>query len=352
MKKLYTLLLVCSTLGSLLMGQDFHYSQFYHAPQHLNPALTGVFSGDGRFMGNYKSQWTDVPVDYKTFTVAYDHKFLRRSKATGFLAGGIVLNYDRAGDSKLTWGDIDLNLAYTQGLSQQLFVTIGGQAGIVSRGFDISNLRFDGQFDPTQGQFDSGLPSGENVVADNLIFPDFSLGFNIRLQDKQTSRLVYRNNRRSKLDFGVGLFHLLTPDQSFVSSVKAPLEHRISPYFMGTLQLGKRSPFDLVGNITYQLQANYYELVGMGGVRIHLSNRLGKQFNILLGAGLRRNEIQDAWWPTVELGINNLEIGLNYDYNVSRFNVATENRGGLELSLRYLIRKVRPLPTFRSCPLI
>lgn len=344
-------LLACFLGTEEINGQDFHYSQFYHAPLHLNPALTGIFNGDGRLSANYKSQWADVPVDYKTFTVAYDKKFYNRTDRTAFFSGGLGLNYDRAGDSKLTWGGVNLNLSYTKMFSPRVFLSVGGQAGLAQRSFDPGNLRFDSQFDDPSGVVDLGLPTGENFGNDSHIFPDFALGINLRLQAKPTSNLVYRNNKRTKLDIGVGIHHLFTPDQSFIEDVTVPLERRLSPYASGTLQLG--TPFDLVGAITYQTQSSAYEeLVGMAGIRFHLSNKLGKQFNFLVGAGMRRNEIQDAWWPTVELGINNLEIGLNYDFNVSRFDVATENRGGLELSLRYLIRKVRPLPAFRSCTLL
>lgn len=337
--------------GFTLSAQDFHYSQFYNGPLHLNPALTGVFNGDGRIMANYKSQWTDVPVDYQTFTVAYDKKFLRRTDRTGFWSAGIALNYDRAGDSKLTWGDIDLNLSYTQQLSPQLFITLGGQAGIVQRSFNEENLRFDSQFNVGRGRFEAGLPTGENFSNTSNIFPDFGVGVNLRFQAKQTSRLVFRNNRRSKVDLGVALHHLTNPEQSFLEDVEAPLASRLSPYAIGTLQIGK--PLDLVAAVTYQTQSEAYEeLVAMAGVRFHLNNELGRQFNIMLGAGMRSNEIQDAWWPTIEIGVNNIEVGLNYDFNVSRFDIATENQGGLELSFRYLIRKVRPLPEFKSCPLI
>ncbi len=347
MKRTSTLLLLGWLVFGVLGAQDFHYSQFYHAPHHLNPALTGIFNGDGRLMGNYKSQWTDVPVDYKTYTVAYDRKFLGRSDAKGFFSGGIALNYDRAGDSRLTWGDVDLNLSYTLGLSQQVFLTLGGQAGLVSRSFDEGNLRFDNQFNGIE--FDPNLSPGENFTGSRL-FPDFSAGVNLRFQAKQTSRLVHRNDRRSKIDLGVALFHLLEPNQSFIDNAEVPLERRLSPYVMGTLQIAK--PIDLVGNLTFQNQGEYEELVAMGGARLHLNNKLGRQFNILLGVGMRRNEIQDSWWPTVELGLNNIEIGLNYDFNVSRFDIATENRGGLEISLRYIIRKVRKPLSFKSCPLI
>lgn len=346
------LLMFAVVFGStVLHAQDFHYSQFYHAPMHLNPALTGVFNGNVRLAANYKSQWSDVPVDYKTFSVVADKKFYNRTDQKGFLSAGLALNYDRAGDSRLAWGDIDLNLSYTQQLSDRIFVSVGGQAGIVQRSFSANNLRFDSQFDVGRGVPDFALPSGENFASTSNVFPDFAAGVNLRFQAKQTSTLVFRNDKRNKLDLGVAVHHLTAPDQSFVEGIKVPLERRLSPYAIGTFQLAK--PMDIVAAATYQTQGKAYEeLVLMGGLRFHLSNRLGKQFNFMVGAGMRRNEIQDAWWPTFELGINNIELGLNYDFNVSRFDIATENRGGLELSLRYLIRNTPKLPAFRTCTLL
>ncbi len=353
MNKLYLMLLSLTALlvGGTLRAQDFHYSQFYHAPMHLNPALAGVFNGDVRLAANYKSQWADVPVDYKTFSVIADKKFYRRTDRTGFFSAGLALNYDRAGDSRLAWGDIDLNLSYTQKLTERLFVSVGGQAGIVQRSFSPNNLRFDSQFDVGRGVPDFALPTGENLASSSNVFPDFAAGINLRFQAKQTSNLVFRNDKRNKLDIGVALHHLTTPNQSFLDGIDVPLERRLSPYAIGTLQVA--APLDIVAAATYQTQsAAYEELVLMGGVRFHLSNKLGKQFNFMVGAGLRRNEIQDAWWPAFELGINNIELGLNYDFNVSRFDIATENRGGLELSLRYLIRNTPKLPAFRTCTLL
>ena len=72
----------------------------------------------------------------------------------------------------------------------------------------------------------------------------------------------------------------------------------------------------------------------------------------MAGMGLRRDKIQDAYWPTFEVSYNNLNVGLNYDFNTSQFDIATENKGGMELSVRYIISKVRPLPEFKVCPLI
>ena len=349
LRRLASLALALGLCGTA-HGQDFHYSQFYNAPLHLSPALTGVFSGDMRFMGNYKSQWTDVPVDYQTVTLAMDKQFRKLANPDGFFSGGLAFNYDRAGDSRLTWANLDLNGSYTRNFSQTVFLTVGVKAAVIQRSFDENDLRFDTQFDPTRGEFDPTLGNGENFDNDSHIFPDFSAGINLRLQSEQTDYLVYRNNRRSKLDIGVALHHLTTPDQAFYDDQEVPLERRLSPYAIGTLQV--LPMVDIVGAATYQNQGPFYdELVGMLGGRLWLSNKLGKQISVMGGMGLRRDEFQDAYWPTFEITYNTLRVGLNYDFNTSAFDVATENRGGLELSVRYLIRKVRN-QEFRVCPLI
>lgn len=344
-------MLMLSTLSGISNAQDFHYSQFYNAPLHLNPALTGIFRGDIRAMGNYKSQWTDVPVDYKTVTLAVDKKFMKVSSDDGFFSGGVAFNYDRAGDSKLTWANLDLNLSYTKVFSPKVIVSVGGKAALIQRSFDQGNLRYNNQFDEARGVLDINLPNNENFNTDGHLFPDFSLGVNLRLQPKQTDELIDRNNRRTKLDLGVALHHIFTPDQAFYDNIAVPLERRLSPYVTGTLQV--LPIVDVVGAITYQNQGSFYdELVMMLGGKVWVKNTLSKRISLMAGMGLRRDKIQDAYWPTFEVTYNDLNVGLNYDFNTSQFDIATENKGGMELSVRYIISKVRPLPEFKVCPLI
>ncbi len=335
-------------LGSL-QGQDFHYSQFYNAPLRYNPALTGIFGGDVRFSGNYKSQWKTVPVDYKTFSVSVDKKFIRRTDREGFFAAGLGLNYDRAGDGRLTWADADLNLSYTRYLSRKFFLTIGGQGALVQRSFQPEELRYNNQFDAPRGIYDGNLANGENFSRTSHTFLDFGAGINLRFQSLQRTALIDRNDRRTKLDVGIALYHITRPDQSFIENVEVDLARRISPYAMLNLQVIK--PLDVEANLTYQMQDEYRELVGMGGVRLHLNRRLGRQYSILVGAGVRHNDFQDAWFPTAEIRYNNLEVAVNYDFNVSYFDIATQNKGGFEISARYFIKKIR-LPRLKSCPII
>jgi type IX secretion system PorP/SprF family membrane protein len=347
------LLVVCGLLLGLglgLTGQDFHYSQFENAPLRINPGLTGVFGGDTRFQGLFRKQWWSVPVDYRTFSAMVDHNFIKEADQNSFFSAGLGLNYDRAGDSNLSWADIDLNLGYTTRLTDRAFLSVGGQLGFVQRRFLMDDLRFDNQFDPGRGTFDPTLPTGETVAgAVSNVFLDLGVGINLRLQAKQSPKVVNLLDKRNRLDLGVGFFHLNQPNQSFLDEANIALPLRVSPYAFGVLQVA--SSVDLIGRITYQIQEEYRQLTTTGGAQFHLNRTPGQQFSLMLGVGFRHNDFQDAYFPTAEIHLNDWRFGFSYDFNTSAFDKATDHKGAIEFSARYLIRKIRKLPV-KYCPLI
>jgi type IX secretion system PorP/SprF family membrane protein len=337
--------------GNSTYAQDFHYSQFFNSPLHLNPGLTGIYNGDIRYMGNYRSQWTSVPTNYQTFTVAVDAKFIRKTFRKGFFSGGMEINYDQAGLSRLRLIDLNLSGSYTATFSEHFLMTLGAAGRIGQRSFDLANLSFDQQYDELYGQYNPNLPINEIFDQTSHFFPDLSTGINFRFQDIDASALVNRLDKRSKLDIGMGVFHLLRPDQSFIGTQKSQLPMRLSPYLMGTLMLGK--DIDFILNGTAQFQGSIREIVGLAGLKLHLNRQLGKQFALQLDFGYRyASEFGDAMIPGIEFFFNGWQAGFTYDINISDFNVATSKKGGPEISLRYIFRKVRPLPIFKICPLI
>ncbi len=341
---------LCFGLLVSASAQDFHYSQFYNNPLHLNPALTGVFNGDIRIQGNYRNQWSNVPVDYKTFSLVADKKFQNRTDRSGVWAAGLGLNYDRSGDSRLTWLDLNLQGAYTHYLGDGFFVTLGGQLAYGNRAFQQDELRWSTGYQPGQGRFIPGLPSGENFGNTSHGFFDISTGVNFRFQALSDIALFDFKEKRTKVDVGVGFWHLNRPDQSFVEDEKVPLDVRISPYAQGVVQLS--SSVDFVLAFTAQFQGPYSEKVGMLGGRVHLNRNPGKQIALQLGFGYRFEDFGDAWYPMFQLDYNNIRVGLSYDVNISDFNIATERNGGPEVSARYIFKKVKPLPSRKFCPLI
>lgn len=55
-------------------GQDVHFSQFFEAPLWRNPSLAGLFNGDVRFQGVYRTQWGAVTVPYQTGSFNGEYK--------------------------------------------------------------------------------------------------------------------------------------------------------------------------------------------------------------------------------------------------------------------------------------
>ena len=98
-------------------GQDPHFSQFYASPLTLNPALTGLFAGEGRISSTYRNQWQSISNPFTTGTVAFDTRALRRvfKEQNVFGLGGMAL-YDQSNNGGLR----SRYLAFTAGYNQQL----------------------------------------------------------------------------------------------------------------------------------------------------------------------------------------------------------------------------------------
>lgn len=335
---------------TVLYSQDIHFSQFYNSPLTINPALTGIFRGDTRFNTLFKSQWASVPVDFLTFTASADTKFQAKADGNGFFAGGLNFYYDQAGASKLNLATLSLSGSYTQRISGKVFGTVGAMLSGNHRGFKLGGLTFDNQWNGEQ--FDPGLDPRESFDNTGITFLDFGAGLNLRFQSLVEPELVDRLDKRSKMDIGVGLFHLNRPDQSFVDNDKDNLSVRVSTYFFGTLMVS--NSVDLILNLNWQSQSPYDEDLGYLGTKIHLNRELGNQLALQLGLGYRINDFQKgaSYYPVIELFYNGWHASFGYDITVSRFEVATRHRGGPEFNLRYIIHKVRPLPTYKICPLI
>ena len=61
-------------------AQDIHFSQYYNSPLTTNPALTGIFRGDIRAYGIYRSQWSAALVPFKTSHIAVDGKIFPKKR--------------------------------------------------------------------------------------------------------------------------------------------------------------------------------------------------------------------------------------------------------------------------------
>lgn len=337
--RLASLFCVIFCLSLSLSAQDIHFAQFYHSPLNLSPALAGVHSGDRRFIGNYRSQWQAAQVPYTTFSGMFDSKVYTDKIKNGMLGFGAVFNYDVAGDGEL--GNVSLSATgnYVKTIDAENFLSLGVQVGVAQRSFNPANLTFDNQFDGEV--FNPDRPINEQFTNTAKVYGDISVGVNWHSQ---------KLRKRTRLDVGAGLFHLNQPDQSFNSLDPARLSSRLSLYMIPTIQVSDNIDFVMHGMA--QLQGPYTEgFAGIGG-KVHLNQRKTEEMALQITGSYRFNAFGDAIIPAAELHYKTWVVGLSYDVNVSDFNRATNRYGGPEIAIRYTVTYVKPVNTFKICPII
>jgi hypothetical protein len=69
--------------------------------------------------------------------------------------------------------------------------------------------------------------------------------------------------------------------------------------------------------------------------------------SLYLGAGYR---FDDAWYPMIAIEVGQIYGSFSYDYNISDFEIATDGKGGPELSIRYILANI-PKGVIKPCPL-
>ncbi len=327
-----SILLLLSING---LAQDIHFSQFYNAPLQTNPAMTGIFGGDVRFVGNFRHQWASVPVPYTTFSGSFEHKLVPKLIKTNGLAAGLLINQDQAGDSRLSLTNIMASAAYAQAMNDQNFVSIGFQVGIGQRRIDMAALTFDSQFNGDI--FDPNLPTQENLPILNFVYPDMNAGINWHFQ---------LPDLRTWVNAGASLAHLNTPRQSFFENDDVRLSRKLA--FSTDASFPISAKLDLQPALLYQRQNTYQELVYGTNVKYHLTENAGNEMGLLFGGWHRWG---DAIAFFAGLDYTTLSVGISYDINISPFNVATNGNGGPELSVIYTIAKVKGMESYRSCPI-
>lgn len=326
------------------VAQDIHHSQYYNVPMGINPALTGVFDGDSRFVGNFRDQWYKVPITYRTAYGSFDTKFINRKKSAderkGYFGGGVILNFDHAGDSKMGTIQIALSGSYTHMLTANQYLTAGLQVSGNQRSFKTDQLRFGLQYDGKQ--FNGQLADQEDFSDKTAFYADFSAGLNWHYK---------KANSRTNLSLGAALFHINEPNKSFWDEEGIVLKSKWM--FSGTGVFELANKFDLVVAAIGQYQNPYINNVITAAGRIHLDTRPTRQKALQLGLSYRFNDgfrTDDALIPALEYHTGPWIFGLSYDINTSAFKVATGNLGGPELSVIHVFRNPSIPPPCPSCP--
>jgi type IX secretion system PorP/SprF family membrane protein len=335
-KIIYSIAILIGISFTSSHAQDLHYSQFYNSPLNINPALTGVFNGDHRFQVSVRDQWRFVPVPWFTFSGSYDRKIYPKVSQKHFWGIGANVNHDRQGDSKLNLTSINVSGSYNYILNKNNILTGGLLVGFASRGFNTDDLTWDKQWDGLA--FNPNLGSGENFDLQRFSFIETGAGVNYR----------YQKTERTKLDLGVGVYHILEPKTNFYDNDSQNLPRHFT--FNGVASIKIIDALDIQLHGLHQIQDQYNETVFGGLGKIYINSKRGKELELHLGVGYRTAK---SLIPTLAIAYQKIYYAsLSYDSDTNDFNDITKSsKGGPELHFNYIITNVKPLQDLKVCPI-
>jgi type IX secretion system PorP/SprF family membrane protein len=328
------ILMGCFLNLTRLKAQDPQFSQFYNSPLTLNPSLTGAYNGSIRVLANYRDQWHSISASapYKTFAFSYEMGLAKKTEKTGFLAAGISVLSDKAGDAQLSQNQVNLSLAYHVQISGYHTLSGGIMGGIAQRSINITNLQWDNQYDGNN--YDPTLSSGETESPRNKLYSDFGAG----LQWTYTKGEMYSTaNNQFNMNAGFAFFHVSKPNVSLYSDSKDNLPVKMAIH--SNMLIGfKNTIVSLIPSFEYILQGPLKNIDAGALLRIRLIDA-SKYTGFIKGAAVSVGgtcRIGDAVIPQIQMEFANYAIGLSYDVNTSGLKSASSGREGFEISLRFI----------------
>ncbi len=319
-------------LGSAL-AQDPHFSQFFSSPLTLNPAFTGKFFGSYRIAGNYRNQWPSINNAFTTATASADfHLMPNRIPDNDMFGVGFMGYSDNSANGAVKFNYASFSTAYHKGLDEDGNNTLGAgfQVTYANMLINTSNLTFEDQL--TSSGFTGVTSEVFNNATLKTSYLDVNAGF---LYSGST-------DDRNNFYFGVSMYHINRPKQSFTGADYV-LNPRTTIHGGGYFALGTNTTLHLSGMQMFYGGAS--ETLLGGALQLIASPDLPKPTSLYFGSWVR---LKDAIIPYVGLEFDDFRFGLTYDYNSSSLKTASQNRGGIELSLIYIFRPSTDHPV--NCP--
>ena len=319
MKHFYIVVLLL--LSFAIKAQDVHFSHIHASPTMLNPAMTGLFDGDLRVIGNYRSQWNNFTNGYKTFSASADTKLVKIGKHD-FLGAGFQLYKDVAGDLdfKTSYGAFTFSVLKSLDDKGKNFISFGLQSAYMSNSVNYSNIiAFDNE------------PLVQGGAPDQINFWDLSAGLG----------WFYGIDRYNSVYLGLSLAHINEPRVSFLEDAGEDtdiLKYRTFTIHGGAdIRISDNS--SLKPNFVFKDQGPHKEiLVGTFWKYKKLRTKLRQPASLYFGAWLRAYMEQDirgtdAFIAAVRFDYKKTFITFSFDANISSLNRVSAGNGGPEISL-------------------
>ncbi len=327
LKKIIISLLVVASF-SKMKAQDVHLSMYDAAPLFLNPAMTGLFDGEWRLHGQYRTQWKAVNYKpYNTSLISFDKPY----KKWGF--GAQISNLSAGiGNYNVLQGLV--SASYSIPIDQYKYhnVSFGVQGGVTQKHVEYQLHTFDNQYTTKDGGgFNTNLTTGEEFNAQRFYLPTVNAGV-----------LYYHAKQQSFLNpfIGISVFNLIKSKETF-------FDEDNSTYNRYYMHLGTRINFTelfyVLPKMLIMNQGNFNEQTYAADIGYYLKS----SDLYLLGGLVYRNA--DAFIVSLGAKKNNITGKVAYDINSSSLNSASTGRGAFEISITY-IKNNKKNKNARICP--
>ena len=325
-------LVIVYTYG--VKGQDIHFSQFYETPLLMNPANSGFFNGDIRGIVNYKNQWASIGNPYTTGMFSVDGGILKNKINKVHIGAGLTVYADKAGKSEFGTTQVLGALSGIVKLNDKSLLSAGFNGGFAQKGIKNAELEWGNQYNPSSGIYDPFYNDAEIVPSESASYADFGAGISWRFNSRPSNM---KANDRISANFGVAIFHLNQPKQSFYVDDIESLYSKLVVH--GRTYIGiKNTTLAIIPSFLMYKQKNQQEIIVGGLVRYALSEESKytgfiKESAIFMGGHYR---LGDAFIPSVYFEVSSFSIGVSYDITLSDLAVSTGTTGGIEISLRFI----------------
>ncbi|CAN5399225.1 hypothetical protein BH09BAC5_BH09BAC5_01830 [soil metagenome] len=323
-----TAIVLCPLIS---FSQDVHFSQLAETPLLLNPAQT-TLSHNVSVILNFKDQLKSVNnAPYRTDNFCGDYAFAKKSNGS-HLGIGLNVFSDNAGDAEMGTTTGQLHLAGVLAADDANMISLGLYGGFGQRSLAYEKLQWDNQYDGNG--YNATYASGEPGTFGNHSYVDFGTGL-AWFYGKGHSTLSSKD--AMTINAGFSLQHLNKPVYSFYGAGDQHLPMKFVAH--GNADIGlKNTNLVLEPQYIVMIQGGHHEInAGMMFKYVmqeasHYTGRK-KPAAFVLGGYYR---FGDAAVLATGYEFSNYHIGLSYDINISNLDIASNKKGGFEISLRFL----------------
>lgn len=335
MKRLLTTYLII--MSSIIRAQDIHFSQITRASYQINPGMVGCFDGNIKVDLNWKDQWNTLDNAFNTYGTSFEYTFGKGNfePKNVYYGIGAHVNRDVSGDVQLGNTNFGATFSTLVKVTDHSRLSMGVQGNVSSISINTYNMQWGSQYNGLN--YDPTMSSSESIAYSPFNTADVSFGLNYWYFKKDES---FYTDIPQQGNVGFALYHLNKPKYYFTTGTE---DQRLPIRFVlhGDYMLKLNEKLILIPNVNYMKQSIHNEFIIGSKLRYNLKNSaklsgLAQEAIITTGLDFRFTNVVDAVIPSLYLSYSSFSFGVSYDVNISRLYPASNFRGGLEFSLRFV----------------